>query len=793
MIVYQRRKDEFVEDAFRRDIETIVLESMRRRLGRGVGEAEIRSWRESLTSMAKVLDDDAIPADAGVAIEYSIPQTSKRIDFIVSGRDDAGADRVVIVELKQWSSARRTDRDGIVEVDLRGPRELSHPSYQAWSYAALLEDFNEAVHGGGIGLSPCAYLHNYVPDGEIDHAFYATHLARAPVFLRGQSERERLRGFIARWVRRGDDGAALWRIDGGRIRPSRMLADSLAAMLAGKPEFVLVDDQKVVYEKALALARRAAATGRKQVLVVEGGPGTGKTVLAVSLLVELIRSDFVARYVSKNAAPRAVYESILTGSMRPTRFRNLFSGSGAFVGAQRDAWDALIVDEAHRLNEKSGLYRNQGDHQGREIVRAARCSVFFVDDDQRVTLLDVGEADAIRRWAAEEGAEVHTASLASQFRCNGSDGYLAWLDHVLQVRPTANTELDTADYDFRVFDSPAALHDAIEERNRLANRARVVAGYCWKWVSKRQPERFDIELPEHGYRRRWNLDRDGSLWLVAPDSVEQVGCIHTCQGLELDVVGVIVGPDLIVRDGRVLVRPERRASTDQSLRGVKKLAGTDAEAAWRRADRIVRNTYRTLMTRGMKGCWIWSDDAETAAWFRSRLVGRGNEAQQGPARLEPAPTPGRGQPAVPFPIVPSQGLHPWVNALPLAGARLVLGGQGADFDPAGATWIAPPEWIRPTPGSFVGRVARTGHGGDAAGWTWCLFRLAADGAARVARDAAAERIAPGRHGVSDARPAPFEVRVLDGRGAEPGVRTFAVGGEGGDEATFVAELVAVLR
>jgi hypothetical protein len=297
----------------------------------------------------------------------------------------------------------------------------------------------------------------------------------------------------------------------------------------------------------------------------------------------------------------------------------LFSGSGAYVDAPRDAWGTLIVDEAHRLNEKSGLYGVDGEHQAKEVIRAARSTVFFVDDDQRVTLKDIGEKQALRQWALGEGARVHEAALESQFRCSGSDGYLAWLDHTLQIRPTANPILGREAFDFRVFDSPAALHDAITDRNAADNMARVVAGYCWRWASKKDPSRYDIEIPEHGYRRRWNLSKDGSLWIVADGSVDEVGCIHTCQGLEADVIGVIVGPDLVVRDGTVVTVPERRASSDQSIKGYKTLLQADPEGARRRADRIIKNTYRTLMTRGMKGCWVYCTDPETAAWFRSRL------------------------------------------------------------------------------------------------------------------------------------------------------------------------------
>jgi DUF2075 family protein len=619
VIVYQKQKRDFLADVHGHDIEALILAAMKRRTGHGVSTSEVKAWKESLTAMGKVLYDAAIPDDAGVAVEYAIPQTAKRIDVIVSGRDDAGRDNAVVVELKQWSSARRTDKDAIVVTHLGGgQREVSHPSYQAWSYVSLLQDFNEAVHRDGIDLQPCAYLHNYVRDGQLDDPFYAEHLEKAPLFFAGDAQRDALRGFIRERVRRGDRGETIARIEHGRIRPSKMLADSVGRMLVGNREFVLVDDQKVVYELALELAEKARRGGPKQVLIVEGGPGTGKTVLAINLLATLTQRGVAARYVSKNAAPRAVYEKKLAGAIPKARIRNLFSGSGAYVDGQPDAWGTLVVDEAHRLNERSGLYGVDGEHQAKEVIRASRSTIFFVDDDQRVTLKDIGERAALREWAIAEGAQVSEATLDSQFRCSGSDGYLAWIDDTLQVRPTPNTRLDTAEFDFRVFDSPVALHDAIVARNAADNRARVVAGYCWTWPSKKDAARFDIEMPEFGYRRRWNLDKDGSLWIVAQGSVEEVGCIHTCQGLELDVVGVIVGPDLIVRDGTVVTRPEERASSDNSLKGYKKMARADPEGAARIADRLVKNTYRTLMTRGMKGCWVYCTDPETAEWFRSR-------------------------------------------------------------------------------------------------------------------------------------------------------------------------------
>jgi uncharacterized protein len=619
MIIYQSTKREFLRDSDDRNIEDVVASAYVHRTGRYAADGEFRAWRESLKHMAKVLRDDGIPADVGVGIEFGIPQTSKRIDFILSGLSDDGESRMVIVELKQWSSSRISDKDGIIVARRGGTAEVEgpHPSYQAWSYAALLQGFNEAVYDGGVELSPCAYLHNYVDDGIISDPHYSHYLERAPLFLKGEQELIRLREFVKQHVQKGDNGELLFKVENGRIRPSKMLADSLGKMLKGNQEFVLVDDQKLVFETALAVAK-APRGGRKQVVLINGGPGSGKSVVAINLLASLTKLGLLTKYVSKNAAPRTVYEAKLSGSFRKAQISALFSGSGAFIDTPPDTFDVLVVDEAHRLNRLSGLYANLGEHQVKEIINSARCSVFFVDDAQVVTLADVGTSSEIERCAVAAGAEVTRLELASQFRCNGSDGYLEWLDDVLGVRERRKLVNGRASFDFQLVDSAVELHQRIEALNGT-NKARVVAGYCWDWNSKRDPKAFDIVIPEQGYAGRWNLSKDGSLWIIAPDSVAEVGCIHTCQGLEVDYIGVIIGPDLLFRDGKLSTDFRNRSVMDRSMRGAKRLVAEDP-ASEARIDTIIRNTYRTLMTRGLKGCFVHAVDRPTQEYLRSRLA-----------------------------------------------------------------------------------------------------------------------------------------------------------------------------
>lgn len=616
MIIYSSTKKGFCADVMSNQIEKTILTSFVREMGHSTGKAEINSWRNSMLYMNNVMSDRDIPDNVGVAIEYRIPQTSKRIDFIITGLNSDNQRTAILIELKQWSEAEISDLDGMVKTFVGGGvREVSHPSYQVWSYAMLLEDFNSNVQSENIDLKPCAYLHNYEPDNVLTNEFYKEYTEKAPVFLKPDAVR--LQTFLKKFVKQGDRGDTLYLIENGKIRPSKALADSLESMLLGNDEFTLIDDQKLVYETALKLAKESTERN-KNVLIVEGGPGTGKSVVAINLLTELTKRKDVTQYVTRNSAPREVYQVKLSGKFTKTRISNLFSSSGSFHNLESNTFDSLIIDEAHRLNEKSGLFNHLGENQIKELIDVAKFTVFFIDEDQRVTLKDIGQKSEIEHWARDIGATVHNLELASQFRCNGSDGYLAWIDDVLQVKDTANDTLSDIDYDFRIMDSPGLIHDIIIQKNKLDNKSRMLAGYCWDWISKKNPDLKDFKFGD--YEASWNLNAQGQAWIVHPDSVSEIGCIHTCQGLELNYAGVIIGPDLIVRDGRVITDATKRAKTDKSLFGYKKMWREDPTMADGMADMIIKNTYRTLLTRGMKGCYIYCTDPETQEYFKNRLA-----------------------------------------------------------------------------------------------------------------------------------------------------------------------------
>lgn len=630
MIVYKASKKEFLLDVFEESIEDIISKKVEDKLKIKVGNSEYMSWSNSLPHVEQLLRDESIPEDAGVAIEYNIPQTQNRVDFIISGQDEQLNDRIILIELKQWTQVTLTEKDAIVNTRFsHGYKDTQHPSYQAWSYSMLLNSFNVAVYEGEIKLSPCAYLHNYKDDGIITNSFYKQYIDKAPLFCK--EDKRELREFIKKYIKHGDKNDILFKIENGEIRPSKALADSMSSLLKGNQEFILIDSQKEIFEEAKFLAKKAQ-TGKKQVLIVEGGPGTGKSVVAINLLVALTNTGLVSQYVTRNSAPRQVYEAKLTGTLNRTQFSNMFRNSGAFYDCKPNCFDALIVDEAHRLNYKSGMFSNLGYNQIKEIVSSSLFSVFFIDEDQRVTLKDIGSKDEIEKWARFYNAEITNTELTSQFRCSGSDGYLAWLDNSLQIRTTANQILDKKGYDFRVFDNPIDLKNEIFKLNEFRNSARLVAGYCWKWVTKtttkawkklsfeEQDNLYDIEFPEYNFKMKWNLDKDGMLWIINPESVNEVGCIHTCQGLEVDYIGVIIGDDLKVRNGEVIIDAEAHPGMDKALHTWRQVISQDPIDGKFKVDSIIKNTYRTLMSRGMKGCYIYCTDMETSEYFRSLII-----------------------------------------------------------------------------------------------------------------------------------------------------------------------------
>lgn len=619
MIIYSGSKSDFMTEVEEDTIAYGIRDSILKKMHRTTGDAEFKSWVNSLEYMYKVLNDNKIPSDSGIAIEYNLPNTAKRVDFLISGYDNERKANVVIIELKQWERLSKVEGlDALVETFTGGAnRRVVHPSYQAWSYASMIRDYNEFAQNAGVRLWPCAYLHNYLRESNdpLDDPMYQDYLSEAPAFTKGDVRK--LREYIKGAVKTGDNADILYDIDNGKIKPSKSLQDAIVGMLESNPEFNLIDDQKVVFERIMELSRQCEKDGKKRVFIAQGGPGTGKSVIAINLLARLTEEGFFAQYCSKNSAPRQVYMKKLRGHRTKSSIDNMFKGSGSYIDTPQNAVGIILADEAHRLNEKSGLYANKGVNQIFEIINAARLSVFFIDESQRVTTSDIGSVSEIKQWAAANNAEVYEEELTSQFRCNGSDGYLAWLDDVLEIRETANYDLEQVDYEFIVLDTPQEMKDHVVKRNEGSNKSRILAGYCWNWPKAGRSNTDVHEIKIGDFEISWNLD-GGEEFALSPTSINEAGCIHTTQGLEFEYVGVIIGDDLRFEDGHLVTDFTKRARTDQSIKGLKKMEKEDPERAHELADEIIKNTYRTLMTRGMKGCYVYATDSSLRDYLRCR-------------------------------------------------------------------------------------------------------------------------------------------------------------------------------
>ena len=619
MIVYQNTKGEFIKDVNSGFIATMIEDEFAKHNIIHNNDSEYNAWDKSLPYMKDVLNTPDISDDCKLAIEFQIPLTSKRVDFLIAGVDSEGHNNIVVIELKQWETSGKTSRPDIVTAFTGGAtRSVCHPSYQAYSYAKIIENFNCDVYDNDITLKPCAYLHNYKEDNRsnIDNDLYREALTLAPIFL--NEDQLKLQSFIKTYIRKKDNVDLLMKIENGKLKPSKALQDSIVSMIQGNREFYLIDEQKVAYETVKKLVenslKEAETNPRKYVVIVKGGPGTGKSVVAVQLLCDLIRQRYSANYVTKNAAPRNVYfEKLRQGNYRLNYIKNLFKSSDSFWSVPKNMLDCIIVDEAHRLKRKSGRFNNLGENQIKELINAGRVVVFFIDENQKITTKDIGTVDEIHKWVKYHNAvlfEGDELNLISQFRCNGSDGYLNFLDNLLEIRETANYDFDL-DYDVRVFDSPTEMREALREKNSINNKSRMIAGYCYEWITEKNPtgDDYDIVL-EDGFKAKWNFQNTN--FAIDPDSFNQVGCIHTTQGLEFDYCGIIIGKDLRYENGHVITDQTMEAKSDHSS-GIRSCKNKVI------ADTLIRNTYKTLLSRGQKGCFIYCEDKGLRDYIRHSL------------------------------------------------------------------------------------------------------------------------------------------------------------------------------
>ena len=616
MILYKNSAIEFRNDVDDSSITDRIEEEYSRKMGRKASSGERMAWNNSMRFMETIVRKSQIPDDCGILVEYSIPSTSKRIDFVIAGHDESDSRNFLIIELKQWTEAEATGKDGLVLTYLNnGLHETTHPAYQAYSYKKYLKDMNVAVYKGDINAISCAYLHNYKKkkDEPLLREQYRKIIEDSPVFF--NSDTERLERFVKKYVGKGKGLQILYEVENGKIHPSKKFIEYVSDIFRGNPVYTLLDEQKVAYSNILSIAAREKG---KATVIVDGGPGTGKSVVAMNAFISLLQKNLNVRFVAPNSAFRECLVDTLAKHKVETksRIKKLFSGSSVFVEAGLDDFDVIVCDEAHRLKKKGARWYS-GESQIEDIVRVARVSVFFVDDFQAIRPDDEGKAARIEQVAAGYGSEVYKVRLESQFRCSGANGYINWVTHILQIADTGNYDgWEEGAFDFKLFDDPNELYAAVCRLNGEGFKARLLAGYAWPWTPEKEgnhnAEVEDVSIEEYGFRMPWNSRSCRESWATDPSMSNQVGCIHTSQGLEFDYVGVLIGNDLRYDPVKGLLYADYSNYHDTS--GKKGLKGDNDTLT-----SYVKNIYRVLMTRGMRGCYVFCRDSSLKEYIKSRL------------------------------------------------------------------------------------------------------------------------------------------------------------------------------
>jgi len=623
MQLYVGNSTAFIEDATRNAIAAKLTQAFFEHFHFRPSPNEIHSWQNSLLQMSNVLTVGKL-LDHGILLEYQLPLSSRRLDCMVTGLDAAGKGNAVIVELKQWGRVEASDaNDCVMTYVAGGHRDVLHPSSQVGQYERYLRDVHSVFVNGDVGLRSCAYLHNLAhdPSNEIFLPKFDALLRQFPVF--GADQQHHLVEYLHAHVGAGKGEPVRDKVIAARFLPSKRLLEHTANVIRDQGSYVLIDSQLVVYNKVLAQVEKATArNSRRTVVLVLGGPGTGKSIIALHLLGALARKQ---RRVMHLTGSRAFTENMrnVVGNQAGALFGYFNFNERGEVPAGH--FDAIVLDEAHRLRETSSTrytpaHRRTNKPQIEEIVEASKVSVFFIDDLQVVRPGEVGSAQLIRDTAQKFGAELLEYELEAQFRCGGSDGFINWVDNTLGIRRTANVLWNRNDaYEFKVLDTVAALEAVIREKNVPSQHtARLAAGFCWPWSNPNADGTLVRDVVVGDWSMPWNAKPDArhlaagiprsNFWASAPGGIEQVGCIYTAQGFEYDYAGVIFGLDLRYDWDRNTWVGDRQHSRDTVVR-----RGGD------RFTDLVKNTYRVLLTRGIKGCYVHFMDRDTRRFFESRL------------------------------------------------------------------------------------------------------------------------------------------------------------------------------
>ncbi len=623
MRLYSGSSQQFIDDTIQNQIAEKLKLAFFNYFRYNPAPAEVNSWRNSLRSISQVFQYANL-FDHGVILEYQLPLTSKRLDCMICGKDDSKEDNAVIVELKQWDKCEEAAGDNEVLTWVGGAkREVLHPAVQVGQYQMYLQDTHTTFNTdyNPVKLRACAYLHNYNyynQDVIFSDKFSAV-LSKYPLFT--ADDVDKLADYLASKMSRGEGLSVLKRVEESKYRPSKKLMGHVGNIIKGKSEYILLDEQLIVYDKVLSCAKRGFRDKQKTVLIIKGGPGTGKSVIAINLMADLSLKGFNAHYATGSRAFTETLRKII-GSRGSVQFKYFNS----YAQAEPNIIDVLIADEAHRIRKTSNSRftpRAQRSEfsQIEELLHTSKVAVFLIDDKQVVRPNEIGSVSYIKKWANDEGCKMFEYELAAQFRCNGSDAFVNWINNTLGIQRTANVIWDQhEEFDFRIFPSPFELEAAIREKVKSGFTGRVTAGFCWDWSMPNEDGTLKDDVVIGDYKRPWDAKPEArrlapgipkaSLWAYDPNGINQVGCIYTAQGFEFDYVGVIFGEDLVYDfDNQEWVGNPHKSSDNVVKRSKEGFID------------LIKNTYRVLLSRGMKGCYVYFMNKDIERFFKSRIEG----------------------------------------------------------------------------------------------------------------------------------------------------------------------------
>jgi DUF2075 family protein len=616
MRLYESTVEQFRKDVSENKIADLIRTKFEEYYKRSVGASEYKSWQQSSNFLKNAFENASLEQNR-LIIEFELPYSSRRLDVLVFGSNQSGVESVVLIELKQWSNEHVYDCDseGNVVVDYGTyKKEQAHPSLQVQGYHFDLKDFLTVFSDDpSVALHSCAYCHNYSRDHGSSVLFsskFKECVDSFPIFAK--EDAISLGAFLKDHLSFSTGEEVCHRFVLSPIRPSKRLLEHTHEMINKRQIFNLIDDQIAAYNAIMHKVKNLARSPRKSVVIIKGGPGTGKSVIALEVMGELLRQ--------KKSVFHATGFSAFTNTLRSivgTRARNLFKFFNSFMTAEADSIDVLVCDEAHRIRETSNnMYTPKSARtnmpQIDELIRLAKLGIFFIDEYQIVRPNEIGSLslikEAAKRFEIADG-DIAEFELKTQFRCSGSDAYLQWLDKVLEIRESDVTAFDTR-MKFKIFDSPQEMMNQIREHNgQKKNSARIVAGFCWPWSEPNPDGSLVNDVRIGNFEMPWEKKNQFWKWAQDDSGMEQVGTVYTAQGFEFDYIGVIFGNDLTFDESTNEWQAVPKNSSDTS---VKRNNG--------QLTQHLKNVYRVLMSRAHKGVYVHFMDKSVENRFKQSLA-----------------------------------------------------------------------------------------------------------------------------------------------------------------------------